>query len=148
MSDPANSTTDMNTAAEPQAVVEAFLGALERLDIDEAVALLAPEIVYHNKGLPPARGKAAVERQLGMMARYGDGFEARIHNIATNGDIVLTERTDVIEIRKFRMDFWVCGTFEVRDGKIVLWRDYFDFLNITVAAAKGAVRFALDRLSA
>lgn len=126
-------------------VVRDFLRALERLDVEAAVALLDDEVVYQNVPLPPARGRRAVEQQLGLLARFGSGFEARIHNLAADGPIVLTERTDVIEIGRLRADFWVCGTFEVRDGRIVLWRDYFDFANLTWAFVRGAVRALLGR---
>jgi limonene-1,2-epoxide hydrolase len=131
--------------AEPDVVTEVqvvrdFLRALERLDIDAAVALLDDEVLYQNVPLPPARGRRAVEKQLRGLAKYGSGFEARIHNIAADGAIVLTERTDVIEVGRLRADFWVCGTFEVRDGRIVLWRDYFDYANLLWAFVRGAVR--------
>jgi limonene-1,2-epoxide hydrolase len=124
-------------------VVRDFLRALERLDIDAAVALLDDDVVYQNVPLPPARGRRAVEKQLRMMAKYGSGFEARIHSIAADGAVVLTERTDVIEVGRLRADFWVCGTFEVRDGRIVLWRDYFDYANLLWAFVRGAVRALL-----
>ncbi|MDA0761874.1 MAG: limonene-1,2-epoxide hydrolase, partial [Proteobacteria bacterium] len=48
-------------------------------------------------------------------------------NIAANGNVVLTERLD-----KFKMSGGkdvavpVMGTFEIRDQKIIAWRDYFD----------------------
>lgn len=129
---------------DPAAVVRTFLGALEALDVERALALLAPDVTYHNKGLPPARGIEAVERQLRWFGRHVTGFEARNHNLVAEGAIVLTERTDVIEIRRFRSEFWVCGTFEVRDGRIVLWRDYFDFVNFTWAALVGAVKALLQ----
>ena len=45
---------------------------------------------------------------------------------AVNGASVLTERTDVLVIGPVRMQFWVCGVFEVHNGRITLWRDYFD----------------------
>jgi limonene-1,2-epoxide hydrolase len=127
------------------AVVRSFLERFEALDIDGALALLDPEVVYHNKGLPPARGLAAVERQLRGFARYASGFEARIHNLAVEGATVLTERTDVVVIGRFEAEFWVCGTFEVRDGRIVLWRDYFDFVNLSWALVRGLVRGVLRR---
>jgi limonene-1,2-epoxide hydrolase len=46
------------------------------------------------------------------------------------GDTVMTERTDVFKIGPFHMRFWVFGTFRVENGRIVLLRDYFDWLNI------------------
>jgi limonene-1,2-epoxide hydrolase len=132
---------------DPAAVVREFLRALEDLDVDRGLALVGPEILYHNKGLPPARGLAAFERQLRALARYATAFEARVHNLAAEGPIVLTERTDVIEIGRFRSEFWVCGTFEVRDGRIVVWRDYFDFVNVTWASACGLARALLGKRS-
>jgi limonene-1,2-epoxide hydrolase len=121
-------------------VVETFLAALEALDIDAAVALLHDDIVYQNVPMPPARGIDAVRKQLGVLGRYSSGFQAITHNIAANGPVVLTERTDVIEIGRFQPAFWVCGSFEVRDGKIALWRDYFDYADVAVSMVKAAVR--------
>jgi limonene-1,2-epoxide hydrolase len=31
----------------------------------------------------------------------------------------------------------VCGVFEVHGGRITLWRDYFDMLDITKATLRG-----------
>lgn len=138
---------DTHVTAEIQ-VVRDFLEALERLDIDAAVALLDDRAVYQNVPLPAARGREAVAKQLRWLARYGSDFEARIHNIASDGAVVLTERTDVIEIGRLRADFWVCGTFEVRDGKIALWRDYFDFVDVTWAFLRAGLRALVGLASA
>lgn len=132
---------------DPTAVVTAFLHALERFDIDEALGYAAEDIVYQNVPLPPARGKQAFAKQMRGMAKYGTGFEGRIHNIAANGNVVLTERTDVLKVKKWEAAFWVCGTFEVRDGKIVLWRDYFDWTTVAAAGIKGAGRALTSAVS-
>jgi limonene-1,2-epoxide hydrolase len=126
-------------------VVQAFLGALERLDIDAAVDLLDPTVVYQNVPLPAARGIDAVEKQLRFMGRYGGGFEVVHHNIAANGAVVLTERTDILTVGPIDAAFWVCGTFEVHDGKITLWRDRFDFVDFTLAWLRGALKALLAR---
>ncbi|WP_158886669.1 limonene-1,2-epoxide hydrolase family protein [Amycolatopsis anabasis] len=133
--------------ADPKATVGAFLAALEEFDLDGALSLVADDIVYQNVPLPPARGIAAVEKQLRLMAKYGTGFEARTHHIAADGPIVLTERTDVLRARSWEAEFWVCGTFEVRDDRIVLWRDYFDWATFLAASAKGAGKAAVAGLS-
>jgi limonene-1,2-epoxide hydrolase len=130
---------------DPAAVVRSFLERLEALDLEGALGFADPEIVYHNKGLPPARGRAEVARQLGTFLRYANRFEARLHNLAADGPVVLTERTDVIGIGRVVAEFWVCGTFEVRDGRIVLWRDYFDYVNVTAAMARGLVKALFRR---
>ena len=56
---------------------------------------------------------------------------------------MLTERVDVLRYRAVAVEFWVCGTFEVRDGRIALWRDYFDWTTFLVATARGLGRAAL-----
>lgn len=121
-------------------VVEAFLRALEDLDVDAAAALLHDDVTYQNVPFPPARGKAATVKQLRLLERYATGFRAITHSIAGNDGTVLTERTDVVERGRFAPAFWVCGRFEVRDGRISAWKDYFDFADVTVAMVKAAVR--------
>lgn len=121
-------------------VVRDFLGALERLDIDAAVDLLAPDVVYQNVPFPPARGRAAVEKQLRWLARYGSGFEVSYDNVAAEGAIVLTERTDVLVFGRLKAAFWVCGTFEVHDGRITLWRDRFDMVDVALSFVRGALK--------
>jgi len=133
--------------ADPKETVTAFLAALEQLDIDGALALVTDDIVYQNVPLPAARGKAAVEKQLRAMAKYGTGFEARTHHIAADGQVVLTERTDVLRAGAFEAEFWVCGTFEVREDKIALWRDYFDWTTLLAASARGAGKALVSTIS-
>lgn len=136
------------TATDPAlATVEAFLGALERLDIDAALELSDPEIVYQNVPFPPARGVKAFGRQMRTAARFGTGFEARMLNVAPHGNMVLTERIDVLEAGRYRSVFWVCGTFEVRDGKVVLWRDRFDFVDFTIGTLRGLIGIVLPGLN-
>jgi limonene-1,2-epoxide hydrolase len=133
-------TSQTPAATSPVATVQSFLDALGRLDTGAALALLAEDVVYQNVSLPKAEGKPAVARQLATFARYCTHFQAINHRIIGDGTTVLTERTDIVEIGRVRSEFWVCGTFEVRDGQIVLWRDYFDWVNFLLAAAKGAGR--------
>lgn len=120
--------------------VQAFLEALERFDFDRAIGLCADDVVYQNVPLPPARGKRAVEKTLRGFEVVMDRFEARIQNIASNGPIVLTERIDVLAKGPLEISPWVCGTFEVRNERIVLWRDYFDWANVTVGLLSAAPR--------
>jgi limonene-1,2-epoxide hydrolase len=40
--------------------------------------------------------------------------------------VVLTERTDTFTINGAKSPIPVMGAFDLRDGLIVAWRDYFD----------------------
>jgi limonene-1,2-epoxide hydrolase len=119
------------------AVVRAFLASLELLDVDRALGYVAEDIAYTNVSTPTVHGRAAVRRTLNGVLRFATGFEAVNHRITSDGPVVLTERTDAIVVGRLRVQFWVCGRFEVRDGRITVWRDYFDWANVTAGVVRG-----------
>jgi limonene-1,2-epoxide hydrolase len=116
--------------------VETFLYAMQDEDFDTVDKLMADNIEWQNVGLPTIRGR----KRIVAMMRRGQGrlgFEVKIHRIAAEGNAVLTERTDALVFGPLRLQFWVCGVFEVHAGRITLWRDYFDFYDFFV---KGLLR--------
>ena len=118
--------------------VEVFLAALQDQDVDAAGAVLDEHLVYQNVGFPTIRGRArAMKLFRGMEGRAR--FEVKTHRIAVNGSTVLTERTDALVFGRVRLQFWVCGVFEVKDGRITLWRDYFDMFDFTKALARAVL---------
>jgi limonene-1,2-epoxide hydrolase len=132
-----------NTTPSPIEVVQTFLAANCAKDLARCSSLMSDDIVYHNVPFPPDRGRAAAERRLRSFFRMPGPFDIRIHHIAERGGVVLTERTDSVHGPWLDMDFWVCGTFEVRDGKIALWRDYFDLGSFALKLLSGPVRALL-----
>lgn len=122
----------------PTLVVERFLELLGAGDVDGAVELLSVGVEYINVGLPTVHGRERVRRLFqASLGRSGAGFEVYVHAISADGSSVLTERTDVLKFRRLRVQFWVCGRFDVHDGQIVLWRDYFDQVKILTATMRG-----------
>lgn len=122
----------------PTLLVERFLDMLGSKDIEGAAELLAVDVQYTNVGLPTVRGRKRVRRLLrAALAPGAARFEVYMHTISADGSSVLTERTDVLKFGRLRIQFWVCGRFDVQDGQIVLWRDYFDQMNIMAATARG-----------
>lgn len=118
--------------------VEVLLSSLQAADTDGAAAVLDDNLVYENVGLPTIRGRArAVKLFRSMEGRAG--FEVKTHRIAVNGASVLTERTDAIILGPVRLQFWVCGVFEVHNGRITLWRDYFDTVDFAKAIVRGVL---------
>ena len=124
---------------DPQAVVEAFLGALAAGDLDTAADLLDDHVTYVNVGFPALRGRRRAIGFLQPLARPAVSFEVYLHAIATNATTVLTERTDAISLGPFRLQFWVTGRFDVQDGRITLWRDSFDYLDTFRAFVRALV---------
>ena len=125
--------------------IENFLTAMQNHDLDGAGAALDENLVYQNVGFPTIRGRArAMKLFRSMQGRVG--FEVKIHRIAVNGSTVLTERTDALVFGRVRLQFWVCGVFEVTDGRITLWRDYFDMFDFTKALARGLLGAVIPAL--
>ena len=60
-----------------------------------------------------------------MMALGGEVVAEIIHMI-TQGPIVMTERVDYVKLGGKTAGLQVAGVFEVHDGVITAWRDYFD----------------------
>jgi len=135
------------TAAANTRTVEGFLNALQDADYENAEAALDDNLVYENVGLPTIHGRSrAIE-----LFRRAEGrmrFEVKIHRIAADGAAVLTERSDALIFGPLRLQFWVCGVFEVHNGKITLWRDYFDFFDMLKATARGVAALAIPSLKA
>lgn len=127
--------------------VEVFLNALADEDFDTASSALADDLVYQNVGLPTIYGR---DRAMKLFRRMEGraGFEVKIHRIAADGAAVLTERTDALSFGPLRLQFWVCGVFEVHDGRITLWRDYFDFYDMLKATVRGLAALAIPSLKA
>lgn len=134
------------SVTQPAQVVETFLYALQDADLDEAGAVIDDRIVYHNVGLPIIHGRDRVLKAMRAMDRPNVGFGVKIHRIATEGSTVLNERTDALTFGRFHMQFWVCGVFEVHNGRITLWRDYFDFFDMIKAAVRGVLAMAVPSL--
>ncbi|WP_110239868.1 limonene-1,2-epoxide hydrolase family protein [Nocardioides gilvus] len=106
------------------ATVEAMLEALTRGGLQTAGALLAPDVIWRNTGLPAVRGRHVL-RVLGGIDRLRLSFSVVTHHRAAADGVVLNDRTDVLGIGPLRSVFPVRGTFVVRDGRIALWDDQF-----------------------
>ena len=106
-------------------VVLEFIDAWNTTNWDKAVALLADNVVYHNIPMEKIEGKAATEAFIrGMQV---ENVDWEVLAIAENGNKVLTERVDRMDLPGGKkIDLPVMGTFEITDGKISAWRDYFD----------------------
>jgi limonene-1,2-epoxide hydrolase len=132
--------------ATPHEVVETFLAALAAADFASAGALLAEDVRYVNVGLPTIRSRRRTMGVLEPLARRGLGFEVYLHSVAADGPTVLTERTDVLLIGPVRLQFWVTGRFDVHNGQITLWRDAFDYLDLTRSLGRGLLGAAIPAL--
>ena len=127
----------------PEETVNAFIKAITSGDRDGAGALVADDLVYENIGfaptalveaLPTVHGRDAM---LDFLAAMQDA-DWTIHRSQELGQVVVNERTDRFTFGATRIEIPVAGIFEVVDGRITLWRDYFDAAVMTQQLSGGS----------
>ena len=110
------------------AFIDAFYG--QHIDIDAATALMADDFVWqlHVPLSPVVVGRdaarAELEKHNSLSTGMVDGSEIR--TIVSDGDTVVVERVDVNTMNDVAVSFNVTAIFEVRDGAITHWREYWD----------------------
>jgi limonene-1,2-epoxide hydrolase len=106
-------------------IVRDFLAAWPRKKIDELVNYFTDDAVYHNIPVAPIKGKAEIRKVFeGFLGAFS--IELIVVNAAASGSHVFTERIDRFDMNGKRFDLPVNGVFELRNGKIAAFRDYFD----------------------
>jgi limonene-1,2-epoxide hydrolase len=106
--------------------VTAFVQAIERKDLDAALAMVAGDCEYDNVPLGKVHGRQAMREALEPMIGAASSIEWIVHRQAAEGPLVFNERLDRFEMPFGWIEVPVSGVFEVHDGLITLWRDYFD----------------------
>jgi len=110
---------------DPEAIVREFCAAWSERSIDKLLAYFTDDALYHNMPMAPVTGKDGIREILNMFIPAED-VEAEILLLATRGNVVFTERIDRMTIGGKRVVLPCAGVFEISDGKIAAWRDYFD----------------------
>jgi len=118
-------------------VVESLWRCLYRKDFDGVAAHIADDGLYEDVPAPDpgARGPANVVKRLRVGLDPVVRFEHELHRLVAEGDTVMLEHTEIwhFETGEKLTNHFVT-VHEVRGGKIVLWRDYWD-LNTMMAQA-------------
>lgn len=118
--------------ADAKQVVRDFCAAWESLDQQRILDFFTDDAVYFNIPMQPANGKDAIKALLGMILGQAKSVTFEIKHMVSEGDVVLNERVDTFEMTNGKtVALRVMGTFELKDGKIAEWRDYFDLAEWT-----------------
>ncbi|MBW0018146.1 MAG: nuclear transport factor 2 family protein [Mycobacterium sp.] len=126
--------TDSAIQTDPEVVVKEFCKLWLTADIDAIVESFTEDGIYHNIPMPVLTGRAEIRDFIaGFLAAF-DGVDFVIHRQVSRGAVVMNERTDVLRKKDGgEVPLPVMGVFEVHDGKIAAWRDYFDMGTVTAA---------------
>ncbi|MDP1617387.1 limonene-1,2-epoxide hydrolase family protein [Phenylobacterium sp.] len=119
------------TQPSPLQIVRPFLKALEQLDYEAAMIFVADRCEYVNPPpLPVAHGPDGMRSLLEPFFAPTLHNEFRVLREAEHGSSVFIERLDRHQLADRWVELPVTGVFEIQDGKIVYWRDYFDAATI------------------
>ncbi len=105
----------------PKQIVEAWVAAFNRRDVDALAAFYAEDAVNHQVAEEPVRGRAAIREM------FAAGFAAAemvciVENLFEDGEWAMLEWRDPLGLRG-------CGFFHVRDDEIIFQRGYWDKLS-------------------
>lgn len=107
-------------------LIRQFLEACVRADLDEFASYFCEDAIWWNSPWQPVKGRAAIRETLRIGAARMTALPWDINHIVADDDIVLTERVDHFLVGDIRVSVPCMGIFELRDGKIAAWRDYWD----------------------
>jgi limonene-1,2-epoxide hydrolase len=112
--------------ATPIELVREFCDGIPDRDAAASAAFFSDDAVYHNIPLEAVTGRDSIRDTIGMFLGMADKVWFDTLHIVADGSVVMTERVDHFVMGERDIALPVMGTFEVRDGKITAWRDYFD----------------------
>ena len=109
-------------------LVSSLFRALTEGNMDKAVTYLTEDVFYHNIPWEPVIGRAAVKEVLNPFidTQHGglDNVEY-LHSLA-DGNMVMNARDETWRHKDVTVVLPVAGVFEIKDGLICRWLDYWD----------------------
>jgi len=119
-------------ALSPGEAVTALIRANEAKDIDALLAVLTDDVVYENVPMSVLSGHDEVRSMLSGFLGSAERIEWEVLHQVEQGDVVMNERVDRFWMADGKeIALRVAGLFEVRDGRVAVWRDYFDLASFT-----------------
>jgi limonene-1,2-epoxide hydrolase len=106
--------------------VTALIKANEARDIDALLAVLTDDVIYENVPMSVLKGHDEVRGMLGPFLEGATKVAWEVLHQVEDGDTVMNERVDRFWMGDKTVEIRVMGVFEVRDGRVAVWRDYFD----------------------
>jgi limonene-1,2-epoxide hydrolase len=116
-----------------EATVRGFITAWSRLNPSELASYFSEDGVYHNIPSEAVVGRDNIERFIAGFIRPWESTDWEVINLLADGDIVMVERLDKTVVAGSPVNLPCFGYFELTDGEITLWRDYFDLTTYTSA---------------
>ena len=104
----------------------AFMAAWSTGDAATLSRFFSEDAEYRNGPLEPVHGREAIVANLARMMGLGGEVHADIRHLLSDGAVVMTERVDYVRLGGKTAGLRIAGVFDVHEGVITGWRDYFD----------------------
>ena len=117
-------------------IIKNFVGAWSRLDAKELASYFCDDGCYCNMPANPVKGRDNVQQFIAGFTANWTATDWEVVYLVTVGDVVFCERVDRTQFPEEGVDLPCLGLFEMSQGKIEEWRDYFDFDTFMQGAPK------------
>ena len=112
--------------------MRSFLALWSAREAKAMVEYFAEDGVYDNvPAKSPMVGHGAIQEWLDMCFQHLTRIDVGILNIASNGEWILSERLDDHITGDHHMPLPVMNVSRIVDGKITIFRDYYDRQTVT-----------------
>ena len=102
------------------------LAGFDRLDYDFVASGYAEDGILHFMQREPIHGREAILAFFNRQFEPIENTRIEIKNVLESGDLVMVERIDHYEYMGVPISCPVANATELRDGKITIWREYYD----------------------
>lgn len=107
-------------------IVTDFCNAWTNGDVEAIIDAFTEDAFYHNVPMDPLVGKEAIAPFIRAFLGGEGSVIFETHHQVCTGDIVMNERTDHITRDGTTTSLPLMGIFHLVDGKVAIWKDYFD----------------------
>jgi limonene-1,2-epoxide hydrolase len=87
---------------------------------------MTPDATFDNVPIGRVVGHDAVKEAFEGFFGMAENVDFEVLNMAGSGTVVFAERVDHFDMGEIHVDLPCTGVFEMVDGRIAAWRDYFD----------------------
>jgi limonene-1,2-epoxide hydrolase len=113
--------------------IRQFIAAWSKLDAKELAGYFSEDGIYHNMPSDAVRGRDNIEQFIAGFIRPWQSTDWEIVSLLAEGNVVMVERLDKTVVAGNPVNLPCFGYFELENGKIRVWRDYFDLATYTSA---------------
>jgi limonene-1,2-epoxide hydrolase len=114
----------------PESVVRSFLAAWREPELEKLASFFCDDAVYTDGPRGEHRGIAAIRAEFETGLSTFHGLDIEIKLLVADRATLMVERVDHFEIADKPFQMEAVGVFEVEQGRIKRWRDYYDVKSI------------------